>query len=1183
MKHLFSLLFIFYFVLGQSQTTIPIVGFKGTINTFPTVSNDTITTTVTLLDISNQFTGNNLTGRDSLVLWKNCKRYRVDTIMTAFATSVTLKLLKEGNPNLTPGVCAFIEETVGNKSFAPAGITDGERQCINAYYAGNDSLSILDTIFINDSLYYVLNGDTINAGYVNTTPTKVKDTPTMKLRIVSDTIRADIKKRLNSGNVGGIDKWSYIEFDSTGQITLVSTTLNDDFDKDPYNEFQNLTIDSVGRRFTLGITDGNEVSFIDQVGASSLFMDQDSLYYVVGSDTFNLGINISCDDLKTITYTGGAYFYPALNRSKCGDFGYGFRSQYVTNDTWSLHYFDGSTWSLIYEDGDNDSENEGAIVFDGFSTYRRASFRSNTNLLQRRDIVSDSTIFIYNDPSGIIKMGIDTNYLGNVISDSLSAYTFVTDTALIETIVTNSLDTLTLPIDSTIVLGGTGITAWESPANTWNIQNDDPDQTVTLTPTGIISISGAYPNFTIGATEVDGDPNNEKQTLSQSFTGTTEATYSLNLSGGSVKDTTGYMRLETMSSTAGQRGYRYKSNLGAIMGLYEDPSLSGFSNIEILRTGNLMSFGLRTDNATSGKIYKFNGTRWALADDNVGTGTVTSVGLGLGTSGTDANVSGSPITSSGSFTLNLPTASASNRGLLSAANWTTFNNKVGGSGTNGYIPLWNGTSTQTNSIMVQNGNGIGVGGSPTYYFDVLASAYGSYGARIYNQGIGNRNGLLIKSDESNVGRYPFKIESTGAPNAFTVNADGTVGIGVATTTNSVFHLYAGVARARLESSTTNARCEFNFVNSSKNYSFGINPDGGSANFFALYDNTAGKYPFYVDPTNNTVVINRVFGSYASKALNVNGGVQVQDLVGSGNRLVYADGTGILNTAVIGTGLSLSSGTLNATATGTVTGTGTTNAIPYWTSSTALGSMPITYSTVLPAMVVPTGNAIHLVGTSTIIDKNNSYGAVGEILSKASGGGVDWIPFDGTDLAFTTKSGTDVPLVSSTGPGTSPKFRDGTNILLTQVSSSVMSVNTDVSYGYMNTTATTQSMTAGSSYKIALTNEINNGVVTASNANDRFTVSATGIYEIHYDLGFAYTSGSSSNILELSVQKNGTGSPITGTTSQSFSTASATPVNTSRTVIASLNATDYIELFAQMASGTISVTYNFGNFSIKRID
>jgi hypothetical protein len=54
---------------------------------------------------------------------------------------------------------------------------------------------------------------------------------------------------------------------------------------------------------------------------------------------------------------------------------------------------------------------------------------------------------------------------------------------------------------------------------------------------------------------------------------------------------------------------------------------------------------------------------------------VTSVGITFGTSGTDINASGSPVTSSGNITINLPTASAINRGALSSADWITFNAK----------------------------------------------------------------------------------------------------------------------------------------------------------------------------------------------------------------------------------------------------------------------------------------------------------------------------------------------------------------------------------------------------------------------------------------------------------------------------------------------------------------------------
>jgi hypothetical protein len=58
-----------------------------------------------------------------------------------------------------------------------------------------------------------------------------------------------------------------------------------------------------------------------------------------------------------------------------------------------------------------------------------------------------------------------------------------------------------------------------------------------------------------------------------------------------------------------------------------------------------------------------------------GSGTVTSVALTTGTTGTDVNVSGSPITTSGTLVVNIPVASGSNTGKLSSTDWTTFNNK----------------------------------------------------------------------------------------------------------------------------------------------------------------------------------------------------------------------------------------------------------------------------------------------------------------------------------------------------------------------------------------------------------------------------------------------------------------------------------------------------------------------------
>ena len=72
-------------------------------------------------------------------------------------------------------------------------------------------------------------------------------------------------------------------------------------------------------------------------------------------------------------------------------------------------------------------------------------------------------------------------------------------------------------------------------------------------------------------------------------------------------------------------------------------------------------------------------TDWTTFN-NKGSGTVTSVAaLTLGTSGTDLSSTVATGTTTPVITLQVPTASATNRGALSAADWTTFNNK--GSGT----------------------------------------------------------------------------------------------------------------------------------------------------------------------------------------------------------------------------------------------------------------------------------------------------------------------------------------------------------------------------------------------------------------------------------------------------------------------------------------------------------------------
>jgi hypothetical protein len=94
--------------------------------------------------------------------------------------------------------------------------------------------------------------------------------------------------------------------------------------------------------------------------------------------------------------------------------------------------------------------------------------------------------------------------------------------------------------------------------------------------------------------------------------------------------------------------------------------------------GNVGVFG----SATTVPQFTVDGKGRITSVSNVaiasgGTGTVTSVAaLTLGTTGTDLSSTVATSTSTPVITLNVPTASATNRGVLSSTDWTTFNSKL---------------------------------------------------------------------------------------------------------------------------------------------------------------------------------------------------------------------------------------------------------------------------------------------------------------------------------------------------------------------------------------------------------------------------------------------------------------------------------------------------------------------------
>ena len=235
--------------------------------------------------------------------------------------------------------------------------------------------------------------------------------------------------------------------------------------------------------------------------------------------------------------------------------------------------------------------------------------------------------------------------------------------------------TNTAPDQTVAIAGGTGISTSGTYPN-FTVTNTAPDQTVSITGAGTSVVTGTYPNFTVTSTD--------------STTGTVTSVAATAGTGisvtGSPITTSGTLNI---TNTAPDQTVVLTAGTGI--------STSGtYPNFTITNTAPDQTVSLTGAGTTS-----ISGTypNFTITSNDSTTGTVTSVAaLTLGTTGTDLSSTVANGTTTPVITLQVPTASATNRGALSSTDWSTFNGKANAfTYTTNYIPYGQGTTTPTQS------------------------------------------------------------------------------------------------------------------------------------------------------------------------------------------------------------------------------------------------------------------------------------------------------------------------------------------------------------------------------------------------------------------------------------------------------------------------------------------------------
>ena len=356
---------------------------------------------------------------------------------------------------------------------------------------------------------------------------------------------------------------------------------------------------------------------------------------------------------------------------------------------------------------------------------------SDTSLmLSNRLKISDTAMMLSNR----LKISDTTNMLSTyLIGQSLTANTipkFLSGKKFVNSIMSDngSLVTITSPTNGTIfgLSRASGAYVWkyniDGSTSQLRIKNNGDSTIETYNPNG--NVDFAY-NITANAA-----------TLNGGLIQYTNPTFQL-VSQGSGK---------ILKLTRNTNAYDWNFNIDGTSSDFYVTNNANATTFSMTTAGapyfsSIPSYGSTATNFVTSVSGQLQQRTVSQVRSDIGAGTVTSVSaLTLGTSGTDLSSSVANSTTTPVITLNVPTASASNRGALSSSDWSTFNSKYGngdaiiGTAANSY-----GLKTYSGSSTVNTGSYLGFFATDA---SVVTVPYADIKSNIVVNSNGNQSGSL---------------------------------------------------------------------------------------------------------------------------------------------------------------------------------------------------------------------------------------------------------------------------------------------------------------------------------------------------------------------------------------------------------------------------------------------------------